>query len=177
MGIWKRVGSILRSQKKEPQSTPDNPYEDTAIHDVVIVDLEEFVVDGKVSYYDRGFPPHRYLYYLRSGSRRSVLVVEKGHNYECYLCHFLEGAPNDIHDIPSTLDIEEYGTFELESERNDLAQVQGRTDFRSQDEILWWKFFSDDNFFFLEWQDGKFIGLLGELLPAAAVSFISASDA
>ena len=48
MSIFKRVSSILRSQKQEPTTTSvGNPLEDARVGDIVNVDLEEYVFPVK----------------------------------------------------------------------------------------------------------------------------------
>jgi hypothetical protein len=174
MSIIKRIGSILRSNKETPAVPERNPYEDSSVGDIVTVDLEEYVVTGKVVYFDRGFAPHRFAYYLQNGKTISCLVVEKGRTHECFLCQFIEGALDNPDDVPTRLDVDGEIHYELESHRKDVSRTEGNTDFRSGDDILVWRYFSsDDRYFFLQWQDGKFVALQGERTPASDVKFMN----
>ncbi|GIP38016.1 hypothetical protein J31TS4_12960 [Paenibacillus sp. J31TS4] len=173
MSIIKRIGSILKSNKQQPAPVVSLPFEDSAVGDIVTVDLEQYVISGKVSYYDRGHAPHRFAYYLQNGSEISCLIVEKGRKYECFLCSFLEGALDDPNDVPTRLDVDGEVHYELEWHRSDLTKAEGKTDFRSGDEALLWRYFStEDRYFFLQWQDGKFIALQGHRTPEADVKFM-----
>ena len=178
MGIWKRVHSIIRSNKKEQiQQMDANPFEDAAVGDIVSVDLDEYVISGKVSYFDRGYAPHRFAYYLQNGNHISCMMIEKSRTYEIYLCEFLEGALDNVNEVPTTIDVGELGTFELEHQRNDLTKTEGNTDFRNGDQLLWWKYFSqDDHYFCLQWQDGKFVAMLGMQTPQGDVKFLRSSS-
>ncbi|TXK86048.1 DUF4178 domain-containing protein [Paenibacillus sp. N3.4] len=174
MSIFKRVSSILRSQKQEPTQPPTfNPLEDSRVGDIVNVDLEEYVISGKVEYFDRGFPPHRYAYYLQNGKNIQCLIIEKGRTMDCFLCSFVEGALDDPNDVPTRLEFDGEATFELEFHRNDMTRIEGNTDFRNNDEIIFWRYFGPDSrFFFLQWQDGKFIALEGERTPGNQIKFL-----
>lgn len=176
MSIFKRIGSILRSQKEAPAAPAARPFEDSGIGDIVTVGLEEYVVSGKVIYFDRGYPPHRFAYYLRNGRNISCLIVEKGRAYECFQCEFIEGALDDPSNVPSRLDIDGEVHYELESHRSDIVRTEGNTDFRSNDEVMIWRYFSTvDDHFFLQWQDGKFVALQGTRTPEADVKFMKAN--
>lgn len=176
MSIFKRIGSIIRSNKEQPQLPSVNPFEDAKVGDIVTVDLEEYVVSGKVAYFDRGYAPHRFAYYLQSGRNISCLVVEKGRQYECFLCEFIEGALDNPNDVPTRLAVDGEVSYDLESHRSDMCRTEGNTDFRSGDEVLVWRYFSSgDRYFFLQWQDGKFIALQGERAPAAEVKWLKSA--
>lgn len=176
MSIFKRIGSIIKSNKEQPSAPVRNPFEDAGVGDIVNVDLEEYLITGKVIYFDRGFAPHRFAYYLQNGKNISCLLVEKGRTYECFLCEFIEGALDDPNDVPSRLEVDGQITYQLESHRTDLTRTEGNTDFRSGDEVLVWRYFaSDDLYFFLQWQDGKFVAQQGSRTPASQVKFIRAT--
>jgi hypothetical protein len=177
MSIIKRIGSILRSQKEAPEAPAANPFEDSAVGDVAIVDLEEYVITGKVVYFDRGYEPHRFAYYLRNGKNISCLLVEKGRTYETFLCEFIEGALDDPNDVPTRLDVDGEAHYELESHRKDVTRTEGNTDFRTGDDVLIWRYFStEDRYFFLQWQDGKFVALQGARTPASEVKFMRSAN-
>ncbi|UUZ87255.1 DUF4178 domain-containing protein [Paenibacillus sp. P26] len=57
MSIWKRAKAIIKSNQRpaEPPK-PVNSLEETRVGDIINVDLEEYVVSGKLVYFDRGFP-------------------------------------------------------------------------------------------------------------------------
>jgi hypothetical protein len=176
MSIFKRVSSILRSQKQEPKAIPSNPLEDSSIGDIVTVDLEEYVISGKVIYFDRGFDPHRYAYYLQSGKNIQCLIVEKGRTHDCFICNFVEGALDDPNDVPSRLELDGNSMFELEHQRNDVTRTEGNTDFRSGDDVMIWRYFGpDERFFFLQWQDGKFVALEGTRTPGSQIKFLKST--
>jgi hypothetical protein len=176
MSIFKRVSSILRSQKQEPKAIPSNPLEDSSIGDIVTVDLEEYVISGKVIYFDRGFDPHRYAYYLQSGKNIQCLIVEKGRMHDCFICSFVEGALDDPNDVPSRLELDGNSMFELEHQRNDVTRTEGNTDFRSGDDVMIWRYFGpDERFFFLQWQDGKFVALEGTRTPGSQIKFLKST--
>ncbi len=170
MSIWKRVGSIIKGSKPQPEAKPSNPFEDTQVGDIVNVDLEEYVVSGKAVYFDRGFPPHRFAYYLQNGKHISCLLVEKGRIYECFLCEFVEGSLDDPNDVPTRLDIGAESLFELEHHRSDTVRTEGNTDFRGNDQVLFWRYIgTGDRYFFLQWQDGKYVAW--KVRPLRAVKF------
>ncbi|WP_159881333.1 DUF4178 domain-containing protein [Paenibacillus puerhi] len=176
MSVWKRVGDIWRSNKAVPEEKPSNPLEDTKVGDIVNVDLEEYVVSGKVVYYDQGFAPHRYAYYLQNGKHLSCLLVEKGRTYECFVCEFVEGSLDDPGDVPTQLDLGDGITFDLEHNRSDTVRTEGQTDFRSADQVLIWRYIgADDRYFFLQWQDGKYVALEGSRTPPGLIKFLKAS--
>lgn len=173
MSIFKRIGAIMKSNKEQPPLPVANPFEDAGVGDIVTVDLEEYVVSGKVIYFDRGYAPHRFAYYLQNGKNISALVVEKGRTYECFLCEFLEGALDNPNDVPTRLDVDGEVSYDLESHRSDVTRTEGNTDFRSGDEVLVWRYFSsEDRYFFLQWQDGKFVALQGTRTPASQVKWM-----
>jgi hypothetical protein len=175
MSIFKRIGDIMRSNKVQPPVKTGNPFEDTRIGDIVNVDLQEYVVSGKVIYFDRGYAPHRWAYYLQNGKQISCLLVEKGRSYECFLCEFLEGGLDDPNNVPVRLDVDGNVTYELEWNRTDVGRTEGNTDFRSGDDVMMWRYFSgEDRHFFLQWQDGKFVALQGERTPPGMIKFLSA---
>jgi hypothetical protein len=173
MSIFKRIGSIVRSNKQVPAPPVQNPFEDSSVGDIVNVDLEQYVVTGKVIYFDRGFAPHRYAYYLQNGRNISCLLVEKSRTYECFLCEFLEGSLNDPHDVPSTLDIDGQASFQLEHQRTDITRTEGNTDFRTSDDIMFWRYYGEgEDYFFLQWQDGRFVAMKGERTSSSQVKFM-----
>jgi hypothetical protein len=176
MSIWKRVGSILKSQKEQPPVQASNPMEDTMVGDIVNVDLEEYIVSGKQTYFDRGFPPHRIAYYLQNGNKISCLLVEKGRTYECFICEFVEGALDSPHDVPTSLEVNGGITYTLESQASDLVRIEGNTDFRGSEEVMLWRYFGPDGqYFFLQWQDGKFVAMEGTKTPAGQIKFMKGS--
>lgn len=173
MSIFKRIGNIMRSNRPEPAAPTANPFEDTQPGDIVEVELEQYVVSGKVVYFDRGYAPHRYAYYIQSGKDIRCLLIEKGRTYEVFLCSFLEGALDDPNNVPTRLDVDGETSYDLEHHRSDITRTEGNTDFRTGDELLYWRYLSAANrYFFLQWQDGKFIALEGERVPAADVKFM-----
>lgn len=175
MSIFKRIGAILKSERKEAPLPILNPFEDSKVGDIVSVDLEEYLVTGKVSYLDPGYAPHRYAYYIQNGKNISCLLIEKGRSYECYICEFLEGALDDPSDVPTKLNIDGNREYELENHRSDKTRTEGNTDFRSGDEVMIWRYFStEDYYFFLQYQDGKFIALQGTRTPTSQVKFLKA---
>ncbi|MBP1154764.1 MULTISPECIES: DUF4178 domain-containing protein [unclassified Paenibacillus] len=176
MSIWKRVGSIIKSSKQMPEAKPSNPFEDTQVGDIVNVDLEEYIVSGKAVYFDRGFPPHRFAYYLQNGKHISCLLVEKGRTYECFICEFVEGSLDDPNDVPTQLDIGGKSVFELEHQRSDTVRTEGNTDFRANDQVLFWRYFGTENrYFFLQWQDGKYVAMEGMPTPGSQIQFLKGS--
>ena len=178
MSILKRIGSIIKSQTREPERSRPvlNPLENVAVGDIIRVDLEQFVVSGKVTYFDRGFAPHRYAYYLRDGNRLQCLIVEKGRVNECLLMQFLEGALDDPNDVPTKLQVDGEVTYDLEHHRKDMTSTEGNTDFRSGDEVLLWRYFADNNrYFYLQWQDGKFVALSGIRIPEGEVQVLKST--
>lgn len=176
MSIWKRAISVMKSKAQEPSLPPRNPLEDSRVGDIVTVDLEEYVISGKVVYFDRGYEPHRYTYYIQNGKLISCLLVEKGRTYDSFLCGFVEGALDDPNDVPTRLDLGQGELFELEHYRKDLVRTEGRTDFRSHDEVIIWRYVGGgDRYFFLQWQDGKYVAMLGSRTPSAHISFIKGS--
>lgn len=173
MSIFKRIGNLVRSSKEQPAVPARNPFEDSGIGDIVNVDLQEYVITGKAVYFDRGYAPHRYAYYLQNGRNISCLLVEKGRSYECFLCEFLEGSLDDPNDVPSRLEVDGETTFELEHHRSDVTRSEGNTDFRSGDDVMFWRYFGKgEEYFFLQWQDGKFVAMRGERTPSAQVKFM-----
>lgn len=173
MSIFKRIGSIVRSNKQAPVTPVRNPFEDSAVGDIVNVDLEQYVITGKVVYFDRGFAPHRYAYYLQNGRNISCLLVEKGRSYECFLCEFLEGSLSDPQDVPTQLDLDGQMSFQLDHNRTDVSRTEGNTDFRSGDDIMFWRYYGEgESYFFLQWQDGRFVAMRGERTPASEVKFM-----
>ncbi|KPV59510.1 hypothetical protein QJ48_10530 [Paenibacillus sp. A3] len=176
MSIWKRVGSIIKSNNPEPEVKPTNPLEETVVGDILNVDLEEYVVSGKAVYFDRGFAPHRFAYYLQNGKHISCLLVEKGRTYECFLCEFVEGSLDDPNDVPSVLDVGGEVTYHMEHNRTDTVRVEGNTDFRAGDEVMFWRYFGSENrYFFLQWQDGKYVAMEGSPTPAGQIKFMKGS--
>ena len=177
MSFFKRVGHILRSQKQTPiATTTSQPLEDSMVGDVVSVDLTQYVVTGKAVYYDHGYAPHRFAYYIQNGRNISCLVIEKGRAYECYLCEFVEGYLDHPHNVPSQLDLDGELTFNLEANSDDRVRSTGNTDFRSDGEVGVWRYFSSGNdLFFLQWEDGKFVAMQGSHVPSADVKFLRAS--
>jgi hypothetical protein len=178
MSIFKRIVNIFRSHK-EPQPSPHAsvpPLEGASVGDIMNVDLEQYVISGKVIYSDRGFAPHRYAYYLQSGRDIHCLLVEKGRSYDCFMCRFLEGGLDDPNDVPTKLELDGNVTYTLEHQRTDRTQTQGNTDFRSNDEVMVWRYFADENeHFFLQWQDGQFIGMVGTRIPSAEVKIMKST--
>jgi uncharacterized ParB-like nuclease family protein len=176
MSIWKRVSSILKSQKEEPPVKASNPIEDAKVGDIINVDLEEYVVSGKLVYYDQGCPPHRFAYYLQNGSSISCLLIEKGRTYECFICHFVEGALDSPNDVPTTLDVSGDITYTLENQQSDLVRTEGNTDFRVNQEVMTWRYFGPEGqYFFLQWQDGKFVAMEGTKTPSGQINFLKGS--
>jgi hypothetical protein len=176
VSFFKRVGSILKSNNPEPPRKETNPYEETKVGDVVGADLEECVVSGKVTYFDRGFAPHRFAYYLQNGNHISCLLIEKGRTYECFLCEFVEGSLDDPNDVPTTLEVNGEITYELEHVRTDMVRTEGNTDFRSNDEVMFWKYFAAENrYFFLQWQDGKYVAMEGTKIPGGLIKFMKSA--
>ncbi|MDF2922858.1 MAG: hypothetical protein K0R57_1772 [Paenibacillaceae bacterium] len=174
MSIFKRIGSIVRNNKQQPAPQIRNPFEDSSVGDIVNVDLEQYVVTGKAVYFDRGYEPHRYAYYLQNGRNISCLLVEKSRAYECFLCEFLEGSLDDPHAVPNQLDIDGETSFHLEHHRTDVTRSEGNTDFRTGDDVMFWRYFSaGESYFFLQWQDGKFIAMKGERTPSSQVKFMN----
>jgi hypothetical protein len=174
MSIMKRIGSILKANKAQPPAPAGNPFEDSKVGDIVSVDLEEYVVSGKVAYFDRGYAPHRWSYYLQNGKQISCLVVEKGRTYECFICEFLEGALDDPNNVPTRLDVDGQESYELEWNRTDVSRTEGNTDFRSGDDVMFWRYFAGtEKHFFLQWQDGKFVAMQGERTPPGLIKFMS----
>ncbi|MCZ8512078.1 DUF4178 domain-containing protein [Paenibacillus filicis] len=175
MSIWKRVGAIIKSNKQdtEPPKAEINPYEETQVGDIIEVDLEEYVVSGKLVYFDRGFPPHRFAYYLQNGKQISCLLVEKGRTYEAFICEFVEGSLDDPNDVPTRLEVGGEVNYELEHHRSDMVRADGNTDFRGNDEVLVWRYFGTENrYFFLQWQDGKYVAMEGTRTPAGQIKFM-----
>lgn len=173
MSIFKRIGSIVRSNKPQPAPQTVNPFEESTAGDIVQVDLEQYVIAGKTVYFDRGYAPHRYAYYLQNGRNISCLLVEKGREYECFLCSFLEGSLDDPEDVPTTIDIDGGQPYKLEYQRTDVTRTEGRTDFRSGDDVVFWRYYGPgEDYFFLQWQDGRFVAMKGERLPASQVTFL-----
>ncbi|MEF3302648.1 DUF4178 domain-containing protein [Paenibacillus sp. GYB003] len=178
MSIFKRIGNIIRSHKEPAPAVQSTvpPLEGASVGDIVNVDLEEFVVSGKVIYSDRGFAPHRFAYYLQSGRDIHCLVVEKGRSYDCFMCRFLEGGLDDPSDVPTTLVLDGETTYTLEHQRTDRTQTLGNTDFRSGDEVMVWRYFADENdHFYLQWQDGKFVGMVGTRIPTGEVKIMKST--
>ncbi|WP_248924887.1 DUF4178 domain-containing protein [Paenibacillus hamazuiensis] len=176
MSIFKRVSDIWKSNKAEPPAREANPFEETAVGDIVNVDLEEYVVSGKAVYFDRGFAPHRFAYYLRNGKHISCLLIEKGRTYECFLCEFVEGSLDDPNDVPTRLDVGGEMTYELEHYRTDMVRSEGNTDFRSNDEVMVWRYFgAEDKYFFLQWQDGKYVAMEATRTPAGLIKFMKSA--
>ncbi|NHN31256.1 DUF4178 domain-containing protein [Paenibacillus agricola] len=176
MSIWKRISSIFRSEQEQPVVKESNPLEDTQVGDIINVDLEEYIVSGKITYFDRGFPPHRIAYYLQNGTAISCLLVEKGRTYECFNCQFVEGSLDSPHDVPTTLDVNGDVTYKLDNQRSDLIRVEGNTDFRANEEVMIWRYFGPEGqYFFLQWQDGKFVATEGNKTPASQITFMKGS--
>jgi hypothetical protein len=174
MSIFKRIGSIIKSSKQAPAVPVRNAFEDSSVGDIVNVDLQQYVITGKVVYFDRGFAPHRYAYYLQNGRNISCLLVEKGRTYECFLCDFLEGSLDSPHDVPTKLELDGQSSFQLDHHRTDVTRAEGNTDFRSGDDVLFWRYFGqDEEYFFLQWQDGKFVAMRGERTPSSQVKFMN----
>lgn len=175
MSIFKRISNLIRSHK-EPQPLPQSnihPLEGASVGDIAHVDLEEFVISGKVVYADPGYAPHRYAYYLQSGRDIHCLLVEKGRSYDCFMCKFLEGGLDDPNDVPTRLEVDGNMTYELEHHRTDRTQTQGNTDFRNGDQVLIWRYFADNSaHFFLQWQDGKFVAMEGTRIPSGEVKIM-----
>lgn len=164
----------MRSNRPEQPAAPQqNPFEHTHPGDIVEVELEQYVVSGKVVYFDRGYEPHRYAYYIQSGKEIRCLLVEKGRSYEIFLCTFMEGALDDPNNVPTRLDVDGETAYDLEHHRSDVTRTEGNTDFRTGDELLYWRYLStQDRYFFLQWQDGKFVAMEGTRVPAADVKFM-----
>lgn len=179
MSILKRIGSILRSHSQKPEPSPaaaGHPLENASVGDIVHVDLQEYVISGKVTYFDRGFAPHRFAYYLQNGREIQCLLVEKGRTFECFLCRFLEGSLDDPNDVPTKLKLDGHTDYELEHHRKDVTRTEGGTDFRNGDDVLFWRYFAgEERHFFLQWQDGKFIALEGNRIPAAEVKILKSA--
>ncbi|MNW22607.1 hypothetical protein D3C71_2241970 [compost metagenome] len=55
--------------------------------------------------------------------------------------------------------------------------MEGKTDFRNGDDLMFWRYYgisgNADEYFFLQWQDGRFIAMRGEQTSAAQVKFMS----
>lgn len=177
MSIFKRIGSIIRSSKQQPAEPIRNPFEDSSVGDIVNVDLQQYVITGKAVYFDRGYAPHRYAYYLQNGRNISCLLVEKGRSYECFLCEFLEGSLESPQDVPTKLELDGEASFTLDHHRTDVTRTEGNTDFRSGDDVLFWRYFGvGEDYFFLQWQDGKFIAMRGERTPSSQVKFMKTTS-
>ncbi|MEO3944183.1 DUF4178 domain-containing protein [Gorillibacterium sp. CAU 1737] len=177
MSMLKRMGAIWRSRKEAPAASERKPMEDARPGDIVSVELNQYVVSGKVAYYDTQYAPHRYAYYLRDGNNVSCLLIEKGRTDECFLCEFLEGSLDDPSEVPTRLDVDGEVAYDLEWQRTDRTRTEGQTDFRNGDEVILWRYSADsEGYFFLQWQDGKFVAMKGERLAPGEVRFLLATD-
>ncbi|UUZ79989.1 DUF4178 domain-containing protein [Paenibacillus sp. P26] len=103
--------------------------------------------------------------------------MEKGRTYETFICEFIEGSLDDPNDVPTTLDVGGEVTYELEHHRNDMVRAEGNTDFRANDQVLFWRYFgTEDRYFFLQWQDGKYVAMEGTRTPAAQIKFMKGTN-
>ncbi|MDF2722801.1 MAG: hypothetical protein K0Q59_2476 [Paenibacillus sp.] len=179
MSIFKRIFSIWRS-RKEPQPSPASivpTLESVNVGDIVTVDLEEYLVTGKVAYSDHGYAPHRFAYYLQSGQEIRCLLVEKGRTYDCFICTFMEGGLDDPNDVPTTLVVDGEKTFTLENEQTDRTTTFGNTDFRTGDELKIWRYFTNEvEHLFLQWQSGKFVAMNGMRVPSGEVKIMKSKQ-
>jgi hypothetical protein len=175
VSIFTRVKNLLRSNKEPEIVATINPFEGSNVGDVVEVDLEEYIISGKVKYFDTGHEAHRYAYYLRSGSKIACLIVDKGRVYDCLIGQFVEGSLNDPNDVPAELNIDDK-VYKLEYYRTDRAEVSGNTDFRSNDSILYWRYLGEgESYFILQWQDGKYVALESERTSQNSIKFMRAN--
>jgi uncharacterized ParB-like nuclease family protein len=174
MSIFTRIKDLIRSNKAPVKTIELNPFEDSKVGDIINVDLEEYVVSGKVKYFDIGHGAHRFAYYLRSGKKIACLLVDKGRTYDCLICEFVEGSLDDPNDVPSVLTLGEGVTFNLEYYRTDRVEVQGNTDFRSADNVLYWRYLgTGESYFILQWQDGKYVAMEAERVPQQSIKFMA----
>lgn len=176
MSTFKRIVNLFRSNQPEPAPVAEPTLESIAVGDIVQVDLEQYVVSGKVTYSDPGYAPHRYAYYLQSGRDLCCLIVEKGRTHECYLGQFLEGGLDDPQEVPTTLMLDGKTTYMLEHEREDRTHTEGNTDFRSGDKVMLWRYYATEtDHFYLQWQDGQFVGITATRIPSAEVKIMKTS--
>ncbi|WP_281886056.1 DUF4178 domain-containing protein [Paenibacillus sp. YYML68] len=177
MTLWKRAQQIINGKKPLPDVKNREPLEDTQVGDIISMELEEYVVSGKLSYYDQGYAPHRFAYYLQNGKQISCLLVEKGREYECFACEFVEGSLDDPNDVPTQLDLGEGSLYSLEYYREDTLRSEGRTDFRSNDRVMLWRYAgAGGRYFFLQWQDGKYVAMEGVHTPASQLRFMKSAE-
>jgi hypothetical protein len=81
---------------------------------------------------------------------------------------------DDPNNVPSQLDVDGEVSYNLEHHRSDVSRSEGNTDFRSGDDVLFWRYLGPDNrYFFLQWQDGKFVAMEGSKIPTADVKFMN----
>src|SRR5690606_22003227 len=126
-------------------------------------------VTGKLTYFDDGHAPHRFAYYLQSGNEQACLIIEKGRSYDCLFSKFVEGSLDSPNKVPTKLTIGDVA-YQLENYRKDKVTVQGNTDFRANDGVLYWRYLAQGNaYFILQWQDGKYVALEAERIPPNSI--------
>lgn len=173
MSLFKRIATVFRAHKNAEaplNEFNDNPYEQADVGDILYVDLEEWLITGKVTYQDPGFSPHRFMYYLQSGNEIACLIIEKGATYDCLFGKFVKGGLDNPTRVPTHLTVGDK-QFRLENQRKDMVITSGNTDFRSNDQVKLWRYFGKGNtFFILQWQDGKFVACEAmRVLPAEII--------
>lgn len=171
MGVFSRLKNLWRSRKAE-LGVPniDSSQEDVVPGDIIDLDLTHWTVIGTVSYFDPGHTPHRFAYYLQSGSEQACLILERGRSLEALFARFVEGSLDNPQKVPTQLNVSGV-PYRLEWYRKDQVVAKGSTDFRSHDRVIYWRYLGGtdkDSYFILQWQDGKFVALEAERLPSAA---------
>jgi hypothetical protein len=176
MTIFGRIKNIWKSEHASTTeiSVPAEPLKTAQVGDIVTIEMEEYIIIGKTSYYDRGHEPHRIAYNLRQGTGVYCLVVEIGRTNETFICDFIEGSLDDPHDVPTQMVIDGT-TYLLENYQTDLTSVIGNTDFRNNEEVTIWRYHcaEEETHFFLQWQEGKIVAIEGHRVPNADVQFMN----
>jgi hypothetical protein len=174
MGIFDRIKSIWRANRRAATEVPKRTLTTLRVGDIVSFDLNDYKVEGVTIYRQGG--QHRFGYLLFDGMKTRYMIVDDRETVRVQVFETLEARLEKPDQINHEMVFENVAYYEIARGVASIT-VEGKSAFSQYDPVYWWLHQAQGGGLMLfEWQQGEIIIRVGQAIKPYEVSLLAGSN-
>ncbi|MBM7866173.1 DUF4178 domain-containing protein [Heliomicrobium gestii] len=170
MSLFDRMRRIFDSETHAGEPVVrERTLFDLDVNDIVSLDLEDWVIEGRVIYHSL---PGWVMYWLKSGRQRQGLLLDRSVPDKAVVITPFPGRTDNMNEVKTEYILDGKHYF-LDYNGEGIVDASAVTPIRTG-QVMYWQFETDEREIYrIEWQEGRFFHYDGRWIDAFEVSIVA----
>lgn len=170
IGIFDRIGKLIKAQKNDNQPVEKEiTLFDLKVGQVIAMDLEDWVIEGKVIYRQQ---PEVVQYWVKSGRQRQAVLFDHAAPDQAVILTSFAGRLNEGNEVKTEYILDDQHYF-LDFQGECAVDVSGVAPV-GVGELMYWQYETDRREIYrIEWQNSRFLHYDGRWINSYEIEVVA----